>query len=133
MPKAVKRARPVRFLEKKAVSVGLAPGIAALDIIDPEASSMAAMAILSSTEKSMPGVCWPSRNVVSNRVIFFACHFYAFPAKRSVARMIWSNMPGSLHRMARGFDNMQAGIGQGLCQFPGVAQRAWACHNGHAR
>ena len=36
MPKAVNAARLVRLRSKKAVSVGLAPGIAAFDIVDAE-------------------------------------------------------------------------------------------------
>ncbi len=43
-------------------------GIAALDVIDAQSSSSISMTTsLSSSEKSTPGVCWPSRKVVSKR------------------------------------------------------------------
>jgi hypothetical protein len=55
------------LLGKKRGVGRIGAGIAALDIIDAELVQQPAIAILSSTEKSMPGVCWPSRRVVSNR------------------------------------------------------------------
>ena len=52
--------------EKRGVD-RIGAGIAALDVVDAEASSISATTSLSSREKSTPGVCWPSRSVVSKR------------------------------------------------------------------
>jgi hypothetical protein len=67
MPKATKDAVFGSLLGKERSVGRIGAGIAALDIVDAESVEHPAMAILSSTEKSMPGVCWPSRRVVSNR------------------------------------------------------------------
>src|SRR5262249_53710694 len=52
--------------EKNAVSVGFAPGQPPSLYATPNPSSASAIWPLSSTEKSTPCVCAPSRNVVSN-------------------------------------------------------------------
>ena len=68
MPKAANFACFVRFSAEKGGVGRVGARIAALDIVEAELIQHgSAMTFLSSTEKSMPGVCWPSRNVVSKR------------------------------------------------------------------
>ena len=57
-----------RGIAREELGVGLVgAGIAALDVVDAEIVEHGAMRRLSSTEKSTPVVCAPSRSVVSNR------------------------------------------------------------------
>jgi hypothetical protein len=56
-----------RLFRKEGGVERIGAGIAALDIVDAEPVEQAATARLSSSEKSTPVVCAPSRSVVSKR------------------------------------------------------------------